>query len=81
MKTRTKFAAVALAATLFTSSCLGPNKLFEGLRDWNQEATEQDWVNEVIFLGLTIIPVYSLAYLADIVVMNTIEYWGGDDSM
>ena len=78
MKTRTKLVAAALAACLFTTSCLGPNKLFNDLHAWNEEVSEQDWVNEVVFLGLTIIPVYSLAYTVDILVLNTVDYWSGD---
>lgn len=72
------FLAGALACVALTASCLGPNQLFNDLHDWNEEVTDQDWVNEVIFLGLTILPVYSFAYLADIVVLNTIDYWSGE---
>jgi len=79
MKKRTAIAAAFLSLGLFGSSCLGPNKLFNGLNEWNQQATDHDWVNEIIFLGFTILPVYSFAYLGDIIVLNTMEYWGGDD--
>ncbi len=58
---------------------LGPNKTFNDLNDWNQQVTENEWANELVFIGLNIVPVYSLAYLADIVVFNSIEFWDGDD--
>lgn len=73
------FAAV-LSLGLF-SSCLGPNKLFNKLHDWNTTATENRWGNEGIFLVLSIIPVYSLAYAADIIVLNSIEWWSGKNPM
>jgi hypothetical protein len=73
-------AAAVLALGLF-SSCLGPDKLFNKLHDWNLRATENRWANEGIFLVLTIIPVYGLAYVADIVVLNSIEWWSGDNPM
>ena len=38
------------------------------------------WANEAIFLGLNIIPVYGFAYLADIVVFNSIEFWTGESA-
>ena len=80
MKGKKGALALAIAASLMASSCLGPNKAFNGVHDWNQEVTEADWSNELIFLGCTIIPVYGVAYLIDIVVLNTIDYWsGGDD--
>ena len=70
--------AAVLSLGLF-SSCLGPNKLFNDLHDWNMKVSENRWANEGIFLVCTIIPVYSIAYLVDIVVMNSIEWWSGSD--
>lgn len=71
--------AITLALPLVASSCLGPNRLFNSLGNWNAEATEQNWLNEIIFIGLNIIPVYGIAYFADIVAFNTIGYWSGDN--
>ncbi len=65
---------------LCATSCLGSNQMFNGLNDWNQEATGNRWANELIFLGLNIIPVYGIAYLADIVIFNSIEWWSGDEA-
>ena len=59
---------------LFTS-CLGPNNAHNSIRNWNVEISDQDWVNEVVFLGFTIIPVYGFAYLGDILIFNTMGYW------
>jgi hypothetical protein len=70
--------AALLAVGMF-GSCLGPNKLFNQLNDWNAEATENKWANEGIFLVCNIVPVYGVAYLADIVVTNSIEWWNGDE--
>ncbi len=68
--------AAVLSLGLF-SSCLGPNRLFNNLNDWNQEATDNRWVNEGIFVVLNVIPVYGVCYLVDIVALNSIEWWGG----
>lgn len=70
------FLAAALALTLATS-CLGPNNAFNGLNNWNHKVTDNKWANEGIFLVLNIIPVYGLFYLGDIVIFNSIEFWGG----
>ena len=72
---RTKLTALALTAGLFAASCMGPNAAFNGLKDWNQDFTDKDWVNECVFVGLHLIPVYELAYLVDIIGLNTVEYW------
>jgi hypothetical protein len=73
-------AALAGLAT-FSTGCLGPNRAFNRVHEWNMEVTDSDVANELIFLGCTIIPVYGVAYLVDIVVLNTIEYWSGEPAM
>ena len=73
--------AALAGLTLTTTGCLGPNRAFNGVHEWNMEVSDEDWINEIVFLGFHIIPVYGVAYLADIIVLNTIEYWSGDSPM
>ena len=68
-------AALALGAT----SCLGPNHLFNKVQNWNADATGYDWADELVYLGLNIVPVYGLAFVADQLVLNTIDYWSGEN--
>jgi uncharacterized Tic20 family protein len=70
------FLACALGLTLLGTSCLGPNKTWNSLHDWNTKVSDSKWGNEAIFFGLTIIPVYSLVYLFDILITNSIDFWG-----
>ena len=69
----------ALALGLTTTSCLGPDNAWENLHDWNRTVTDNKWANEGIFLGLTIIPVYALFQLGDILIFNSIEFWTGNN--
>ncbi|MEM1450873.1 MAG: DUF3332 family protein [Planctomycetota bacterium] len=69
----------AAALSLGLAGCLGPNNLFNGLNNWNARATDQDWVDEIIFLGLNFIPVYPIALFGDVLVFNTIDYWSGEN--
>jgi len=69
--------AAVLSLGLF-SSCLGPNRLWNKLHDWNMTATDQRWANEGIFVVFTVIPVYGVCYLGDILIFNSVEWWGGD---
>jgi hypothetical protein len=69
--------AAALALTLFGTSCLGPNNAFNGLNVWNHKVTENKWANEGIFIVLNIIPVYAVFWLGDVIIFNSIEFWGG----
>ena len=73
--------AAVLATGLFGSSCLGPNKAFNQLNDWNAKVTTNKWGNEAIFIGLNIIPVYGFAYLGDILIFNSMEFWGAKNPM
>lgn len=73
--------AALAGLALFSSGCLGPNRAFNGVHEWNQTVSDNDIVNEVVFLGCHIIPVYGVAYLVDIVILNTIEYWTGEPAM
>ncbi len=77
-----KFCIAGVATlALFAGSCLGSNRAFNGLHEWNETMSENRWVNEAVFLGLTIIPVYGVTYLLDIVIFNSIEWWGGENPM
>jgi hypothetical protein len=69
--------AGALALSLLATSCLGPDNLFNGLHEWNKKATDGKWGNEIIFVAFTIIPVYGFAWLGDVIIFNSFEFWGG----
>ena len=76
MKLKTTLLAAVLALALWTPSCLGPDHAYNSIKNWNAKVSDQDWLDEVIFIGLWIIPVYPIASLLDVVVFNTIGYWG-----
>ena len=69
--------AVLLSSTVLFSSCLGSFKLFNSVSSWNQQVTGSKFVNELIFIGLNIIPVYGVASIADVLIFNSIEFWSG----
>ncbi|MEZ6015255.1 MAG: DUF3332 family protein [Planctomycetota bacterium] len=75
---KTKFLACA-ALLLGATSCLGPNNATNSLRNWNATVTDMDWADELLFLGMNIVPVYGIAMFADVVVLNTIDYWTGEN--
>ena len=76
---KVKKALVAGILTLgLASSCLGPDNAYGSIKNWNAGLSEQDWINELVFIGLNIIPVYPLALIGDVLIFNTIGYWTGD---
>lgn len=72
--------AVMLSGSLLFSSCIGSFGLFNRLNSWNQSVGTK-FVNELVFLAFNILPVYGAAYLADVLVINSIEFWSGSNPM
>lgn len=72
-------AALFLAATLLTSSCVGSFSLFNRVAKWNTHATSSKFLNEIIFILIS--PAYAVCTVADALVLNTIEFWSGTNPM
>lgn len=71
-------AAIALAGILLFSSCIGSFNLSKKVLAWNQ-TIDSKFVNELVFVALWIVPVYEVCMLADILVINSIEFWSGEN--
>lgn len=72
-----------LACLLFTLSlgqtgCYGPFRLTKNLHEWNGTVGDK-FINALVFFAFIVIPVYEVAVLVDGVVLNTIEFWTGDN--
>ncbi|MCM1051747.1 MAG: DUF3332 domain-containing protein [Paenibacillus sp.] len=78
-----RFIPVALIAAIsipvFTS-CIGSFALTNKLLTWNQSLGSKI-VNELVFIGFWILPVYEVSALADVLVINSIEFWSGSNPM
>ncbi len=77
-KNKMTLACAVLAGSLLFTSCIGSFKLWNNLKDWNQGVSNK-FVNELLFIALHIVPVYEIAYLADVLVLNSIEFWSGSN--
>lgn len=79
---RNKMALVAavLSGSLLFSSCIGSFSLWNRMRSWN-EGVGNKFTSEIVFLALSITQVYTIAYLADALVINSIEFWSGSNPM
>lgn len=80
MKKRTFSGIVAamLTAVVLTTSCMGSWKVTKAVYKWNEKATDNKYVNNILFWVLHApLPVYPLAVTVDYVVLNVIEFWTG----
>ncbi len=75
---RSLIACLAAGSTLF-AGCYGSFALTKKVYDWNGEASSNKFVQWLVFVGLNVIPVYSLAVAVDAIVVNTVEFWTGDN--
>ena len=69
----------AISIPVFTS-CIGSFALTNKLLSWNRSIGSKI-VNELVFIGFWILPVYEVSALADVLVINSIEFWSGSNPM
>ena len=67
-----------LASSMMFTSCIGSFKLTNKVLTWNKQVGSK-FVNELVFVAFWILPVYELSGLADLLVLNSIEFWSGEN--
>ncbi|WP_037373741.1 DUF3332 domain-containing protein [Salinimicrobium xinjiangense] len=68
-----------MSLAFLSTSCLGSFSAWNGLRDWNENVADNKFVNNAIFWGLNIIPIYPLFYAGDVFIFNLVEFWSGSN--
>lgn len=72
--------AFALAGSMMFSSCVGSFALTNKVLSWNNQVGNK-FVNELVFFAFWILPVYEVTAIADLLVINSIEFWSGSNPM
>ena len=67
-----------MACTLTFSSCIGSFALTNKVLNWNKQIGSK-FVNELVFVAFWILPVYEITGIADVLVINSIEFWSGSN--
>ena len=75
---RTLLATTLLSVMLFSAGCIGPMNSISRLKTWNREI-ENRWTGQAayVLLRLPYGGVYGLVFLSDVLLWNSIEFWGG----
>lgn len=82
MKTKKiEIAVCLLCGSLLLSSCIGSFNLTKRVLTWNRSISNEKFVNELVFIALNIVPVYPVAVMADALVLNSVEFWTGENPM
>ena len=72
--TRSVVALTVGAVTL--SSCIGSFGLTNSVLNWNKKVSGNKFLNELVFLVIS--PAYVVCSAIDLFILNTIEFWSGE---
>lgn len=72
--------ALLLLSAFSFQSCIGNFSLTNKVLAWNQHVNNK-FVNEVVFFAFWVLPVYEVTALADLLVINSIEFWSGNNPL
>lgn len=71
--------AIAIFSVLGSSACFGSFNLTRKVYQFNKDVSPDKWVQELVFLAFAAIPVYSIAAGLDALIINSIEFWTGEN--
>lgn len=69
---------LSLTASIGLSSCVGSFALTNKVLSWNNQVGSK-FVNELVFFAFWVLPVYEVTSIADLLVLNSIEFWSGSN--
>ena len=78
-----KYRSLAIGVTLVVlsslsfQSCIGSFSLTNKVLTWNRNVNNK-FVNELVFFAFWVLPVYEVTAVADLLVINSIEFWSGN---
>lgn len=70
----------ACVAVPTLQGCYGAFAATKKVYKWNGTVGDK-WVNSIVMVALNIIPVYQIAGVADILILNTVEFWTGSNPL
>lgn len=80
-KTKIPVALILMCASLIPlQSCIGSFALTHKVITWNNQVGSK-FINELVFFAFWVLPVYEVTALADLLVLNSIEFWSGNNPL
>ena len=70
--------AVAIATP---SACFGSFHASRNLWKFNKDVSKNKWAQEAMFLGMSILPVYEIGSVLDVLIFNSVEFWTGENPL
>lgn len=75
-KFTTQVVIVLALGGMTLSSCIGSFGLTNSVLNWNKKLSSSKFLNELVFIIIS--PAYAVCSVADLFVLNTIEFWTGN---
>ncbi|MCH5225970.1 MAG: DUF3332 domain-containing protein [Muribaculaceae bacterium] len=69
--------SMMLLCAVSFQSCIGSFSLTNKVLTWNRHVNNK-FVNELVFFAFWFLPVYEVTAIADLLVINSIEFWSGN---
>jgi len=76
---RTAVLAAVATGLVASSGCFGSFNLTRKVYAFNKSVSPDKWVQEIVFLAFSVIPVYSVVGAVDVLILNSIEFWTGEN--
>jgi hypothetical protein len=70
---------VTALAIATTSGCFGSFNVTRKVWAFNKDVSKNKFIQEAVFLGMNIIPVYGVAGFIDVIGANLVEFWTGEN--
>jgi hypothetical protein len=68
---------LAVVVPLTTSGCFGRFELTRKFYRFNRDISSDKWIRWFTFLVMAFVPVYLIGGLVDLILGNSLEFWGG----
>lgn len=69
-----------LISVILINGCAGSFELTKRVYNFHHKI-DNKWAEEALFLACLWLPVYSVAVLGDMIIVNTEEFWQGENPM
>jgi hypothetical protein len=80
MKKLVGLISIVLVMSLL-AGCFGNFALTRKVYTWNDTISDNQFVKTIVFYALNFIPVYSVAGMVDVCILNLVEFWTGSNPM
>lgn len=74
-------AILMLGGGMLSTGCMGSWKLTKSLYNWNDKASGNRYINNVLFWVLGGVQIYSICVIIDAIAFNLVEFWTGSNPM